>query len=78
MRLIDADALINKLEDWRGDKEDVDMNDAHDVGYFAAMSRAIMFTRLAPTVNAKTLNDLVSNVPEKNVGEFGGVINAVD
>lgn len=52
MRLIDADALLNQLEDWRGDKEDLDMEDGHDVGYFAAMSRAMRFTKFSPTIDA--------------------------
>jgi hypothetical protein len=114
MRLIDADALLNQLEDWRGDKEDLDMEDGHDVGYFAAMSRAMRFTKFSPTIDAELVvrckdcinsqliydaervwcnvwreeverngfchhgGNGVSNVPEKNVGKFGGVINAVD
>ena len=52
MRLVDAEALVDKLKDWRGDKEDVDMNDPHDVGYYAAMSRAIRFASLAHTIDA--------------------------
>lgn len=52
MRLIDAEKLVEKLKDWRGDKEDVDMHDPHDVGYYAAMSRAISFAALAHTVDA--------------------------
>lgn len=52
MRLIDADALVVKLEDWRGDKEDVDMSDPHDIGYYAAMGRAIRLTALSHTIDA--------------------------
>ena len=124
MRLIDADALVVKLKDWQGDKEDVDMSDPHEVGYYAAMGRAIRFTALAHTIDAypitradwvdpyaedmiakdmvyqcsnchaavfktfsPTMNfcpncgarmNTVSNVPETNVGMFGGAINAVD
>ena len=52
MRLIDADNLIDKLKDWLGDKEDYDMNAPHDVGYYAAMNRAIRFTALSHTIDA--------------------------
>ena len=52
VRLIDADALVVKLKDWRGDKEDVDMSDPHYVGYYAAMDRAIKMTCLAHTIDA--------------------------
>lgn len=51
MRPIDADALVAKLDDWRGDIEDVDKNDAHDVAYYSAMSRAIRFAKDAPTLD---------------------------
>ena len=50
-RPIDADALIAKLEDWRGDKEDVDVDDARDVAYYSTMSRAIRFAKDAPTLD---------------------------
>ena len=52
MRLIDADALLDQLTDWRGDKEDIDQNNPHDIGYYAAMSRAMKFTKIAPTIDA--------------------------
>lgn len=52
MRLIDADALVNRLEDWRGDKEDVDPSDPHDIGYYAAMGRAIRFAKESSTMDA--------------------------
>lgn len=50
-RPIDANALLAKLEDCRGDKEDVDVDDAHDVAYYSAMSRAIRFAKDAPTLD---------------------------
>lgn len=52
MRLIDADKLLDQLKDWRGDEEDVDKHDPHDIGYYAAMSRAIRFTCLSHTIDA--------------------------
>lgn len=52
MRLIDADVLIDKLEDWRGDKEDLDTEDGHDVAYYSAMSRAMRFVKFSPTIDA--------------------------
>ena len=52
MRLIDADELVVRLKDWRGDKEDIDMSDPHDVGYYDAMCRAIRCTALAHTIDA--------------------------
>lgn len=51
MRPIDGDALVAKLDDWRGELEYVDKNDAHDVAYYAAMSRAIRFAKDAPTLD---------------------------
>ena len=51
MRPIDADALVAKLDDWRGDLEDVDKNDAHDVAYYSAMSRSLRFAKDAPTLD---------------------------
>lgn len=52
MRLIDAEVLLNQLEDWRGDKEDLDMEDGHDVAYYSAMSRAMRFVKFSPTIDA--------------------------
>lgn len=51
VRPIDANALVNTLEDWRGDREDVDENDALDAAYYAAMSRAIRLSENAPTID---------------------------
>lgn len=50
-RPIDANALVAKLDDWRGDIEDVDEKDAHDVAYYSAMSRALRFAKDAPTLD---------------------------
>ena len=52
MRLIDADALACRLEDWKGDEEDLDRSDPHDLGYYAAMCRALRFAKDAPTIDA--------------------------
>lgn len=52
MRLIDADVLIDKLKDWRGDEEDVDRHNSNEVGYYEGMSRAIMLTALSHTIDA--------------------------
>lgn len=51
VRPIDANALVEKLVDWRGDIEDVDENNAHDVAYYSAMGRAIRFAKYAPTLD---------------------------
>lgn len=51
VRPIDANALVAKLDDWRGDIEDVDKNDAHDVAYYSAMSRSLRFAKDAPTLD---------------------------
>lgn len=51
MRPIDGDALVAKLDDWRGDIEDVDEKDAHDVAYYSAMSRALRFAKDAHTLD---------------------------
>lgn len=50
-RPIDGDALVAKLDDWRGDIEDVDEKDAHDVAYYSAMSRALRFAKDAPILD---------------------------
>lgn len=51
MRPIDADALVETLKDWRGDREDLDVNDVHSVAYYQAMSRAIRLTEGARTLD---------------------------
>ena len=51
IRPIDENALVAKLEDWRGDKDDVDFGNASDVAYYQAMSRAIRFVKDAPTID---------------------------
>lgn len=50
IRPIDANALCEALKDWRGDAEDIDENDVHDIVYYKAMNRAIRISEGAPTL----------------------------
>ena len=49
VRPIDGNALVEELKDWRGDKDDVD--NAYDVTYYAAMSKAIRLCEGMPTMD---------------------------
>lgn len=51
VRPIDANALCEALKDWRGDADDIDENDVHDIVYYQAMSRAIRISEGAPTLD---------------------------
>lgn len=53
MKPIDADALCEALKDWRGDADDIDENDVHEIVYYQAMSRAIRISEGAPTLDCE-------------------------
>lgn len=51
VRPIDANELVEKLVELRGDIKELDMKQACDVGYYAAMSRAIRIVKNEPTID---------------------------
>ena len=52
MRLIDGDDLEKLLRYYMGVIDDYDMTDSHDIGFTAAMYRAIISTKESPTIDA--------------------------
>lgn len=61
VRPIDANALIEKLVELRGDIKDLDMKQAHDVGCYAVMSRAIRLVKNEPTIGLEAAKQAERN-----------------
>lgn len=61
VRPIDANVLVEKLVELRGDINELDMKQACDVGYYDAMSRAIRIVKDEPTIGLEAAKQAERN-----------------